>query len=178
MKEIFRLSVNHEQIPSIPMTHKSKHYNSGFKKWMQILAGENSSGATTDRPIEIQREQQRRRQQRKTPQQREHRFSLAQRRRSCQQETGKTRERLQRVEYVYRQLLWRNFFAASLFNSIQLFLNAEGQNTAITDASRKCRQYAMDSQRKRSGKVVHSWKFAVEIQLEFFDATIGSKNYT
>ena len=28
------------------------------------------------------------------------------------------------------------------------------------------------------GKVVHSWKFAVEIQLKFFDATIGSKNYT
>ena len=53
MKEIFRLSVNHEQIPSITMTHKSKHYNSRFKKWMQILAGENSSGATTDRRIEI-----------------------------------------------------------------------------------------------------------------------------
>ena len=53
VKEIFRLSVNHEQIPSIPMTHKSKHYNSRFKKWMQILAGENSSGASTERRIEI-----------------------------------------------------------------------------------------------------------------------------
>lgn len=105
VKEIFRLSVNHEQIPSIPMTHKSKHYNPGFKTWMQILAGENSSGASTKRRIEIQRQQQRRRRQRKTPQQREHRFSFAQRRRSRQQETEKTRERLWRVEYVYRQLL-------------------------------------------------------------------------
>ena len=34
------------------MTHKSKHNNSGLKKWMQILAGENS-GATTERRIEI-----------------------------------------------------------------------------------------------------------------------------
>ena len=46
------------------------------------------------------------------------------------------------------------------------------------DASRKCRQYAVDSQRKRSEEVMNSWKFAVEIQLMFFDATIGSKNYT
>ena len=31
---------------------------------------------------------------------------------------------------------------------------------------------------KAPGEVVHSWKFAVEIQLVFFDAKIGSKNYT
>ena len=53
VKEIFMLSVNHEQIPSMQMTHKSKHNNSGFKKWMQILAGECSSGATTKRRIYI-----------------------------------------------------------------------------------------------------------------------------
>ena len=151
---------------------------------MQILAGENSSGATTERWIEISAsnkedddsEKPRNREGRfenealenedrstkhprlenevgasfsrfgcfvlrasfssasfsKLPQEGEHRFSLAQRRRSRQQETGKTRERLLRVEYVCRQLLWRYFFAASVFNSIQLFLNVEGQNTAIT----------------------------------------------
>ena len=64
---------------------------------------------------------------------------------------------------------------------IQYFLNAEGQNTAITMRTKPmkrnwCRK--QDSQRKRPGEVEHYWKFLVWIQLVFFDATIGSKNHT
>ena len=36
----------------------------------------------------------------------------------------------------------------------------------------------MNSQQKRPGELLHPWKFAVEIQLMFFDVTISSKNYT
>ena len=73
------------------------------------------------------------------------------------------------------------FFAASVFNSIQYFLNAEGQNNAITMWTKPmkrnwCRK--QDSQRKRPGEVEHYWKFLVWIQLVFFDAMIGSKNHT
>ena len=32
--------MNHDKFPSMQMNQKSKHNNSGFKKWMQILAGE------------------------------------------------------------------------------------------------------------------------------------------
>ena len=32
--------MNHDKFPSMQMNQKSKHSNSGFKKWMQILAGE------------------------------------------------------------------------------------------------------------------------------------------
>ena len=45
------MALDHEQFPSMQMTQKR------FEKWMQILAGENSSGATTESRIEIQREQ-------------------------------------------------------------------------------------------------------------------------
>ena len=53
VKEIFIPSMNHEQIPTNANDPKSKQNNSGLKKWTQILAGENSSGATTERRIEI-----------------------------------------------------------------------------------------------------------------------------
>ena len=48
---------------------------SAFKKWMQILAGENSSEATTEHWTEIQHKQQRRRWKQQTLQQREDRFA-------------------------------------------------------------------------------------------------------
>ena len=48
---ILVLSVNHKQFPSMQLPQKSKHNDSAFKKWMQILAGENSSRATTERPV-------------------------------------------------------------------------------------------------------------------------------
>ena len=53
VKEIFILSVNHKQIPSMQMTHKSKHSDSGFKKWIQILTRENFSGATSDHEMKF-----------------------------------------------------------------------------------------------------------------------------
>lgn len=53
VREIFTLSVNNEQIPSMQMTHKSKHNNPGVKKWIQILAGESSSGASIEYRLEI-----------------------------------------------------------------------------------------------------------------------------
>ena len=53
VKEIFILSVNHKQIPSVQMTHKSKHSDSGFKKWIQILTRENFSGATSDHEMKF-----------------------------------------------------------------------------------------------------------------------------
>ena len=34
------LVVNHEQFFFMQMTHKSKHNNAGFTKWLEILAGE------------------------------------------------------------------------------------------------------------------------------------------
>jgi len=84
------------------LPQKSKHNNSAFKKWMQILAGKNSSEATTERQVKIQREQQRRRRQQPCPQQREHRF--AQRRRSRRQETE---ERLQRLQTAVVAVFFR-----------------------------------------------------------------------
>ena len=106
------------------LTRKSKHNNSTFKKWTQIPAGENSSGATTERRIEIQREQQRRRRQQQIPQQREHCFA---KRRSRRQET---QGRLQRLQTCTDSCNCRIF---SLFlYPIQFCLNAYGQNAAIT----------------------------------------------
>ena len=58
VKEIFIPSVNHRQFPSMPLTQKTKHNNSALIKWTQILAGKNSSRATTEHRIEIQDEQQ------------------------------------------------------------------------------------------------------------------------
>ena len=140
--------MNHKQFPSMQLPQKSKHNNSAFKKWMQILAGENSSRATTERRVKIQREQQRRRRQQQTPQQREHRF--AQRRRSRRQETE---ERLQRLQTCTDSCNC-GIFSLPLY-SIQYFLNAEGQNTAITMRIKPMKRTG------RPGEVEHYWKFLV-----------------
>ena len=114
---------------------------------MQILAGENSSRATTERRVKIQREQQRRRRQQQTPQQREHRFAQ---RRSRRQETE---ERLQRLQTCTDSCNC-GIFSLPLY-SIQYFLNAEGQNTAITMRIKPMKRTG------RPGEVEHYWKFLV-----------------
>ena len=124
VKEIFILSVNHRQFPSMPLTQKTKHNNFALIKWMQILAGKNSSRATTEHRIEIQDEQQ---------------SSLSIRRfwgkKSCSRENIALPSEEEAVEattttyIVQTAVIAVFFFAASVLN---YFFNAEGQNTAIT----------------------------------------------
>ena len=92
--------------------------------------------------------EKRRRRQQQTPQQREHRF--AQRRRSRRQETE---ERLQRLQTCTDSCNC-GIFSLPLY-SIQYFLNAEGQNTAITMRIKPMKRTG------RPGEVEHYWKFLV-----------------
>ena len=125
VKETFRLSVNHDQIPSMPVTHQSKHNDSEFKKGMKILAGGellcsnnrtpnwNVAWATKKKTTcTAKKKKDKKEKKKKNPQQREHRF--AQRRRSRQHETGKTRESLQRLETWTDSCNWRNHGICSL----------------------------------------------------------------
>lgn len=108
----------------------------------------------------------------------EHRF--AKRRRSRRQETEERLQRLQTYTDSCNCGIFR--WLCIQLNSILFWCKGTNANEANVERELQTNNYKrkwrqQDSQRKRSGVEVHFWKFAADIQLTFFHATTGSKNY-
>ena len=119
VKEIFILSVNHGQFPSMPLTQKSKHNNSALIKWMQILAGKNSLEQQPNTELKFRKSNKEENDSKKP-------YSGENNALPSEEEAVEATTTTYIVQTAVTAVF---FFAASVFNS---FFNAEGQNTAIT----------------------------------------------
>ena len=159
---VLRLWGTTHEIPSMQITHKSKHNN----KWMEILAGagENSSGATTERELKFSASNK---------ESKKNRFAQ---RRSHQQETKKRLSDYRHLKTTVSAFFFFFFFCCiSLFNSIvinsfwmqrdklipQVQCERRRWREGTADASSKYRSYAVNL---RSGPVlavlIHSLSLA------------------
>ena len=191
VKEIFILSVNHKQIPSMQMTHKSKHSDSGFKKWIQILTRENFSGATSDHEMKFSasNKEDNNKNRNKKPR------SLCPAKKPSTTDWGDQGRGYSSYRHIKTAAAkkYRNYCGIFLLplnsiqfnNCIKLMQRDKIQckqspgREETADASWKCCQYTMNPQWKwwiswgSAFLEVCGWKLAYM----FFNATIGSKNY-
>ena len=137
---------HHKQFPSTQLTQKSKHNNSAFKKWIKILAGENSSEAITGPRTEIPSEQQRGSPRRHTatckPRSRDN-IAFPSEEEAIQKTTEKRLQRLEKCTDSCDCDIFSLPLYSIQFNSFwipQLQCERSRWREGTADASRKCRQ--------------------------------------